>query len=108
MKTGIIFLASRSGRVIIPTAYACRSPWWIRGSWTDMQLPMPFTRVHAPRRSGLLVPPNLSKRKSSAVYAQRLQAEMERQEAIAMAAVLGRTDEHPIATQSQTSHRAAA
>jgi hypothetical protein len=70
-------------------------------------LPMPFTRVHARGGPAFVVPPNLE-REELEVYAQRLQAEMERQGAIAMAAVLGRTDEHPIATQSQTSHRAAA
>jgi lysophospholipid acyltransferase (LPLAT)-like uncharacterized protein len=86
MKTGIIFLASRSGRVIIPTAYACRRPWWIKGNWTDMQLPMPFTRVHARGGPAFVVPADLD-REQLEVFARRLQAEMERQEAIAIAAV---------------------
>jgi lysophospholipid acyltransferase (LPLAT)-like uncharacterized protein len=86
MKTGIIFLASRSGRVIIPTAYACEHAWRIRGSWTDMQLPRPFTRVHARGGPAFVVPPGLE-REELEIYAECLQAEMERQDAIARAAV---------------------
>jgi lysophospholipid acyltransferase (LPLAT)-like uncharacterized protein len=86
MKTGIIYLASRSGRIIIPTGYACRRAWRIPGSWTDMQLPKPFTRIHARGGPAFVVPPNLE-REELEVYAQRLQAEMARQDAIARAAV---------------------
>jgi len=86
MKTGIIYLASRSGRIIIPTGYACRRAWRIPGSWTDMQLPKPFTRIHARGGPAFVVPPDLE-REELEVYAQRLQAEMARQDAIARAAV---------------------
>jgi hypothetical protein len=51
-----------------------------------MQLPMPFTKIHARGGPAFVVPPNLE-REELEVYAQRLQAEMERQEAIARAAV---------------------
>ncbi|HEV8067601.1 MAG TPA: lysophospholipid acyltransferase family protein [Planctomycetaceae bacterium] len=100
MKTGIIFLASRSGRVIIPTAYACRRAWRIRGNWTDMQLPMPFTRVHARGGPAFIVPANLD-REQLELYAQRLQAEMERQEAIAIAAVSQPSKEHASADDTR-------
>jgi hypothetical protein len=93
MKTGIIFLASHSGRVIIPTAYACRRSWRIRGNWTDMQLPVPFTRIHARGGPAFVVPPDLE-REELEVYAARLQAEMQRQEAIAIAAVSQPSKEH--------------
>ncbi|HET6324855.1 MAG TPA: lysophospholipid acyltransferase family protein [Planctomycetaceae bacterium] len=107
MKTGIIFLASRSGRVIIPTAYACRNPWRIRGNWTDMQLPRPFTKVHARGGPAFVVPPDLE-REELEVYAQRLQVEMERQEAIALRAV-GQLDHADASAdeRQQTTRRAA-
>jgi lysophospholipid acyltransferase (LPLAT)-like uncharacterized protein len=107
MKTGIIYLASRSGRVIIPTAYACRHPWRIRGNWTDMQLPRPFTRVHARGGPAFAVPPDLE-REELDLYAQRLQAEMERQEAIARAAVSGQPESARTATETSERSRAAA
>ena len=107
MKTGIIFLASRSGRVIIPTAYACRRPWRIRGNWTDMQLPMPFTRVHARGGPAFVVPADLD-REQLELYAQRLQAEMQRQEAIAIAAVSQHPGESVSAHLPHQERRAAA
>jgi lysophospholipid acyltransferase (LPLAT)-like uncharacterized protein len=107
MKTGIIFLASHSGRVIIPTAYACRRSWRIRGNWTDMQLPMPFTRVHARGGPAFIVPADLD-REQLELYAQRLQAEMERQEAIAIAAVSGQAESDRTATETSERSRAAA
>ena len=47
IKTGIIYLASRSGRGIIPAAHSCRRAWHIRGNWTDMMIPWPFTVLYA-------------------------------------------------------------
>lgn len=107
MKSGIVFLASRSGRVIIPTAYACRRPWRIRGSWTDMQLPKPFTRVHARGGPAFVVPPDLE-RDELEVYAQRLQAEMERQEEIALRAVWQNPGDSALRENSPTAARRAA
>jgi lysophospholipid acyltransferase (LPLAT)-like uncharacterized protein len=107
MKTGIIFLASRSGRAIIPTAYACRRAWRIRGNWTDMQLPMPFTRVHARGGPAFIVPADLD-REQLEFYAARLQAEMERQEAIAIAAVSHHSGENVSAHLPHQERRAAA
>lgn len=45
MKDGIIFLASKSGRAIVPAAYRCSRAWRIRGSWTDLIVPKPFSRI---------------------------------------------------------------
>jgi hypothetical protein len=106
MKTGIIFLASRSGRIIIPTAYACQKTWRIRGNWTDMQLPKPFTRIHARGGPAFVVPPGLE-REELEIYAERLQAEMERQEAIAIAAVSETGAETALADELHRSRRAA-
>ena len=108
MKTGILYLASRSGRIIIPTGYACRRAWRIPGSWTDMQLPKPFTRVHARGGPAFVVPPNLE-REELEIYAERLQAEMARQDAIARAAVgLPALSELSAAERPEESRRRAA
>ncbi|MBL4886163.1 MAG: lysophospholipid acyltransferase family protein [Planctomycetaceae bacterium] len=45
MSIGIIYLASRTGRAIIPTAYACTRCWRVKGSWTDQLIPKPFSKV---------------------------------------------------------------
>ena len=45
MSVGIAYLASRTGRAVVPTAYSCARCWRIRGSWTDLLIPQPFSKV---------------------------------------------------------------
>ncbi|MCA9069280.1 MAG: DUF374 domain-containing protein, partial [Planctomycetaceae bacterium] len=45
IKPGIVFIASQSGRKIVPTAFYCEKFWSIKGNWTDMMIPKPFTRI---------------------------------------------------------------
>jgi len=45
VKDGIVYLASQSGRPIVPTAIACSWAWKPQGRWTDMVIPLPFSRV---------------------------------------------------------------
>lgn len=61
IKSGIVFLASHSGRAILPTAYACKSYWKIKGSWTDMIIPKPFTTMTACVGEPIYIPPKLKK-----------------------------------------------
>ncbi len=75
IKPGIVFLASHTGRKIVPTAFACRSYWSIKGNWTDMMIPKPFTTIIAFGGQPLDVPPNLS-REGIAEYAAKLEAIM--------------------------------
>ncbi len=79
VKPGIVFLAAHSGRGIIPAAYACRKSFHIRGNWTDMMLPMPFTTVYVRGGTPLTVPEGLS-RSQLDEYVARLQAAMDRLE----------------------------
>ncbi len=46
MSDGILYLASRTGHAIVPTAFACHRFWQIPGSWTNLVIPMPFSRVY--------------------------------------------------------------
>jgi lysophospholipid acyltransferase (LPLAT)-like uncharacterized protein len=87
-KPGIIFLASRTGRAIIPAAHVCRRSWRIPGSWTDMLLPKPFTRVLAIGGPPFHVPPDAD-RGTLNHYAQLLTAEMERLEGVALRRLSG-------------------
>jgi hypothetical protein len=47
VKLGMVFLASHSGRGIVPTAFSAARYWKIPGRWTDLAIPKPFTRVYA-------------------------------------------------------------
>lgn len=45
VSSGIVYLASRTGNAIIPTAFACERCWEFRGSWTNLTIPTLFSRV---------------------------------------------------------------
>ncbi len=70
MKGGIVFLASRSGRAIIPTAFAATRCWRISGRWTDLAIPKPFTRVYAVGGKPLVINSHASEAELSAAQVQ--------------------------------------
>lgn len=78
-KSGLVYLASQTGRKIIPTSYACRRSWTIKGNWTDMLLPIPFTVLYAICGRPIEVPSNLDKQ-GIQDWTKTLQEEMERAE----------------------------
>lgn len=94
LKDGIVFLASHSGRAIVPSAYQCRRCWKIRGNWTDMIIPKPFTKIVVRGGAPLQVPPDLS-REQLAAYRDKLQAEMDRLDREAEQLARGGTQEPP-------------
>jgi lysophospholipid acyltransferase (LPLAT)-like uncharacterized protein len=77
MQSGIVFLASHTGRAIVPTTYACIRSWSIKGSWTDLMMPKPFTKVFLLAGEPVKVPPDLS-RQEVARYTALVQKEMDR------------------------------
>lgn len=61
LKPGVVFLASRTGRPIVPTAVACRRAWRPDGSWTDLVLPKPFSKIVFCGGAAVTVPPGVEK-----------------------------------------------
>jgi len=88
IKSGLVFLASHANRAIIPTAYACRRCWRISGSWTDMMIPKPFTKVVVRGGSPFVVSGQI-RRAELDFFTAKLQAEMERLEVEAEALIRG-------------------
>lgn len=43
VKDGIVYLASHSGRPIVPTAFSSAWAWKPQGRWTDLVIPVPFS-----------------------------------------------------------------
>ncbi len=60
VKDGIVYLASQSGRPIVPTALACSWSWKPHGRWTDMVIPLPFSRVLVLGGTPIRIPEGLS------------------------------------------------
>jgi len=55
-KLGMVFLASHSGRAIVPTAFAPVKCWRLPGTWTDLVIPKPFTTLYAMTGKPIPVP----------------------------------------------------
>ncbi|MEM7813250.1 MAG: DUF374 domain-containing protein [Planctomycetota bacterium] len=58
---GIVFLAAKTGRRIVPVSIHAVSPWTIKGSWTDLSLSRPFGTVRVAGGAPLSVPASLKK-----------------------------------------------
>jgi len=61
LKNGIVFLASHTGRRILPVCFSCRSCWRLKGSWSDLVIPKPFTTVYMVSGESISIPPDLSR-----------------------------------------------
>lgn len=88
MKEGIIYIASRSGRPVVPTAIVASRCWMIPGNWTNMLMPKPFSRALLISGRPVTIPDDLP-RDVMADWAAGLQAEMERLEAVATRIISG-------------------
>lgn len=96
VKEGIIYLASQSGNPIVCWAFASKNAWVVRGSWTDLVVPKPFSTVDAFVAPPVVVPPGLD-RASIEIYRQRVQHVMEQlDEKVALA-----TNAAPVAPQQR-------
>lgn len=82
MKEGIVFISSRSGRPIVPTALVCSRQWSVPGSWTDMAIPKPFSKVILIAGTPIAVPVDLP-REEMVAWAQLVSDEMARLELLA-------------------------
>ena len=59
MSRGIVYLSSRTGSPIVPTAFACKRSWEIKSSWTTHQVPRPFTKVVLLAGQPIVVPADI-------------------------------------------------
>ncbi|MGQ0636289.1 MAG: lysophospholipid acyltransferase family protein [Planctomycetaceae bacterium] len=76
-KEGLVFLASRTGRPIIPIVSHFENAWHIPGKWTGLWVPKPFGRCWYLLGTPLSIPPRLS-RDEILRHRHRVQAETER------------------------------
>lgn len=107
LKPGAIFVASQTGRLIGPGAYACRRAWKIQGSWTDMVIPMPFTTVYVITGTPISVPPDLSREELDR-YVALVQSAMDRLNEQAERLARGEIDRIEFDAPEQPANRTAA
>jgi hypothetical protein len=77
IKPGLVYLASKTGRPIVPAVSHCENAWHIRGSWTGLVVPKPFSRCWYLLGAPLSIPADLS-REQIEMQTSRVQAEMDR------------------------------
>ena len=73
-KLGLVFIAAHSGRSIVPTAFSAVRCWQIRGSWTTLSIPKPFTKVYALSGAPIQVSRDLTDEELAAVEQEVQQA----------------------------------
>ncbi len=61
VKEGIVYLASQTGRPIVPVAISASRAWHVRGRWTDLLVPKPFSKVWLLAGDLIFVPSGLSR-----------------------------------------------
>ena len=76
-KPGLVFLASRCGRSIVPTAFSAARFWRIPGKWTDLSIPKPFSKVFALSGPPIEVPREATEAELESIHFQ-VQSEMDR------------------------------
>lgn len=59
MKQGPAFIASQTGRRLLPGAFVVNRGWRIRGNWTDLLVPLPFSTVYIIIGDPIAVPPDI-------------------------------------------------
>ena len=77
LKVGPAFVASRTGKPVVPTAFHANHAWSFRGSWTDLVLPVPFTKVTVCTARPYFVPPDATRDEMES-HTAFLQSEMDR------------------------------
>lgn len=76
LKPGLTYLAAKTGKLLVPTAFASSRSWQIKGSCTDLMIPSPFARVVALAGTPIEVPRKAS-RDELDKYTAQLQAAMD-------------------------------
>lgn len=76
MKSGVVFLAAKTGRPIVPTAFIVKRNLEFAGKWTTLSIPLPFTTIHAYTGAPLRIPAKISSEDLN-FYTERLQEAMD-------------------------------
>lgn len=76
VSSGIAYLASRTGRSVVPTAFACSNCWRWKGTWSTLIVPKPFSRIVLFSGTPIPIPPDVTKA-GLQHYVEKIQSAME-------------------------------
>ncbi len=89
MKQGCVFVAAQTGIPVVATAFSVTRAWRPMGSWTDLVIPKPFSKVYAVTSEPFYIKKNATREEISAVT-DLIQTEMDRLNVIAEALAAGK------------------
>lgn len=89
IKHGILFLASHSGRTIIPTTFACSRYWLVKAKWTDMMVPKPFAKIICFAGTPISIPENVTEEQRE-YFEQEITSQMHQLEREAETKIFGK------------------
>lgn len=98
LKDGIVYIAAKTQKSVIPTAYAATSYWNIRGKWTGQIIPKPFATVHLVGTAPVIVPKKVD-RESIAYYRDLIQTGMDEAQVLAKRLAGHPIPEHLLTTE---------
>lgn len=81
MKSGCAFISGHTGQPVLATSFTCTNAWHIKGSWTTLMVPKPFSTIYCLSGNPIAVPRNAS-RGQIELLTQQIQAEMDRVNAL--------------------------
>lgn len=90
MSAGIAYLASRTGRSVVPSGYACSRCWRWKGSWSDLIIPKPFAKVVMLAGDPIRVPSDVGPKELKS-YVATIQQAMDQLDADAQAVLNGQS-----------------
>lgn len=96
MKSGVIFLAGKANKPIVPTAFTCRSYWSFGTGWTDLIVPKPFSTIHVVAGQPIQIPGTL-RRAELDEHTTAVQTEMDRINDLAVRLASGEHCENELA-----------
>ncbi len=91
LKPGLAFMASRTGKAVVPTAFASTSAWYPQGKWTELMIPKQFSTLYGLAGQPIEVPPKASKVDLDE-FTQRIQAAMDQLHDLATQLATGEID----------------
>ena len=94
LKQGAVFIASQTGRRLLPSASVVKRGWRIRGTWTDLLIPMPFTTIYVITGEPISIPANVP-REELARFVSVAQDAMDRLNDEADRMIAGQTQSPP-------------
>ena len=75
-------MAAKTGVPIVPTAFSASRCWRVRGSWTDLMIPKPFSTIYFVTAEPIHVSKRVSREELDR-YATQVQQSMDRLQQVA-------------------------